>query len=186
METKQSLREQYKKIRAALSKEARAANDSTIARHIIELSLYKDAKTLMAYCAIGSEASIQAVITHALACGKTVLLPVTDPVTQTMYAAQLTAAGHLARGGYGIYEPKDARPYCGPIDLVLVPGLVFGKSGQRIGYGKGYYDKFFGSYNGAIKAGVAYTCQISEESFGEAHDVRMDYIITEQGAIVCE
>ena len=81
---KAELTRTVQKIRAALSKEARAANDSTIARHIIELSLYKDAKRLWPHCAIGSEASIQAVITHALSRGKTVLLPVTDPVTQTM------------------------------------------------------------------------------------------------------
>lgn len=186
METKQSFRAQYKKIRAALSKEVRAAHDSKIARHITGLNLYKDAKTLMAYCAIGSEASVQAVITHALACGKTVLLPVTNPDTQTMYAAQLTAIDQLVRGGYGIYEPKDVRPYCGPIDLALVPGLVFGRHGQRIGYGKGYYDKFFGTNHVAVKAGIAYACQICEESFGEAHDIQMDYIITEQGAVGCE
>lgn len=65
------------------------------------------------------------------------LLPVTDPVTQTMYAAQLTAAGHLARGGYGIYEPKDARPYCGPIDLVLVPVLCSAKAGKGLDTEKG-------------------------------------------------
>lgn len=183
---KQTLREQYKKRRAALAKEVRAAADSAILRNVINLRQYQDAGTIMAYSAIGSEVKTDAIIKDALTRGKTVLLPVTDSHTETMFAAQLTIDGGLIRGGYNILEPKDAHPYIGAVDLVLVPGLVFNAKGHRIGYGKGYYDKFFAAGTSAVKVGLAYLCQISTENFGEAHDIQMDYILTEQGGIVCD
>ena len=101
--------------------------------------------------------------------------------------SRITAANSLAPGGYGILEPKDARPYSGAIDLVFVPGLVFNAQGYRIGYGKGYYDKFFFTmHKPCVKVGLAYSCQLCKDKFGEKHDVRMDWVVTQQGGICCE
>lgn len=185
MVQKQLLRAAYRRRRNALPAQAHAEADAAILSHVTALPAYREAAVVLAYSAIGSEAGTRAIIEHALKCGKMVLLPVTDPQTETMFAARLTRADALTPGGYGIPEPQRAQPYEGDIDLVLVPGLVFHPSGYRIGYGKGYYDKFFSKGGRSIKVGLAYVCQLCNEPFGEAHDVRMDYIVTERGGMPC-
>lgn len=185
-EQKQLLRVAYRQRRGALSAQERAEADAAIFNHVTALPAYRDAAVVLAYSAIGSEAGTRAIIEHALECKKTVLLPVTDPRTETMFAARLTRADALMPGGYGIPEPQEVHPYEGEIGLVLVPGLVFHPNGYRIGYGKGYYDKFFSKGGKSVKIGLAYACQLCSELFGEAHDVRMDYIVTEQGGVACD
>lgn len=185
MEQKQLLRAAFRARRDALSAQERAKADAAIFAHVTSLPAYRAAGVVLAYHAIGSEAGTRAIIEHALACGKTVLLPVTDPQTETMFAARLVQADALTPGGYGIPEPRSAQPYEGEIGLTLVPGLVFHPGGYRIGYGKGYYDKFFSNGRKSVKVGLAYACQLCGEPFGEAHDVRLDYLVTEQGGIAC-
>ena len=156
-----------------------------ICAHLATLELYKNAQTVMAYSSFGSEVGTGAIVRRAFLDAKTVLLPVTDLATETMHASVLTSQDALVCGGYGIYEPADTTPYSGKIDLVLLPGLVFNRNGARIGYGKGYYDKFLSLQTTAYKVGLAYQCQICGLAFGEPHDIRLDRIVTEKGGIVC-
>jgi len=64
-------------------------------------------------------------------------------------------------------------------DWILVPGLAFSLKGERLGRGKGYFDRYLGHYSG-IKIGVCWSCQIQEQLPIEAHDCSMDFIITEK------
>lgn len=186
METKQILREQYKQIRRSLSACERAAADSEIARRFFDLPAYKNSHSVMGYSALYDEAGTQKILDHVFADGKTLLLPVTNVKTETMYAAQLTSSGDTAVGGYGIAEPQNTAPYMGKIDLVIVPGLVFNKNGFRIGYGKGYYDKFLACRPETVTVGLAYSCQLCGKHFGEVHDARLNFIVTEKEVIACE
>jgi len=75
------------------------------------------------------------------------------------------------------------------IDLVIVPGVVFDKSGHRIGYGHGYYDRFLDNLEkinkNAVKVGLAYDFQIADKVPIEKHDVPVDKIVTEKRIIRC-
>ncbi len=86
--------------------------------------------------------------------------------------------------GLSILGPKDFCPEVMP-DLILVPGLAFGQKGQRLGRGKGFYDKYLSQYRG-IKVGVCFSLQLEQEIPTEEHDEFLDYIITEDKIINCK
>ena len=70
------------------------------------------------------------------------------------------------------------------IDAVLVPGIAFDKNGARVGFGKGCYDRFLKNVS-AIKIGVCYDFQICEKICDEEHDIKMDFLISENGMYKC-
>lgn len=93
----------------------------------------------------------------------------------------------FAPGFYGVMEPSAQSPKIAARDLqgLLVPGLVFNKNGNRLGKGKGFYDKTLENYQG-IKVGICFDFQISPDTLPtEAHDVKVDYLITESGVVAC-
>lgn len=65
--------------------------------------------------------------------------------------------------------------------VILTPGVAFDKTGGRMGYGKGFYDRFFAKYPNCVRIGVCYEAQIADHLILESHDRRLQYIITEQG-----
>lgn len=184
---KAMLRKEYKSIRDGLDEAWRASASAKICAHICEMSEYKSARTILLYSAIRSEASLDTLISRALSDGKTVLLPVCDQKTETMHASEIRDMSELVCGAYSIAEPTNKRIFdVGQIDIVLVPGLAFAESGYRIGYGKGYYDKFLAQNPSVFKFGAAFSCQLCNEAFEAEHDIRLDAIVTEKGVISCE
>ena len=89
-------------------------------------------------------------------------------------------------GHMGIPEPDPARTrrWQGTPELVIVPGAAFDPSGGRIGYGGGYYDRFLGA-SGATTVALAFQCQLYEALPQDAHDKRVDMIVTEERTIDC-
>jgi len=88
----------------------------------------------------------------------------------------------LYKGKYGIHYSKGEIIDKNKINVIIVPSLYVNKSGYRIGYGAGYYDRMLEDYVG-IKIFIVYDALLSEHMFQEAHDVRSDYIITEKETI---
>ncbi len=82
------------------------------------------------------------------------------------------------RGAFGIPEPE-TKPFYSEIDVVFVPGIVFGMNGYRIGYGKNYYDDFLSSYPIKKKVGVAFDFQIIDQVPFSERDCRLDFIQSE-------
>ena len=73
-------------------------------------------------------------------------------------------------------------PQMPPIELFLVPGVVFGDSGERMGHGQGYYDKILARYPDTLKCGVAFKEQVFNEDLPiKEHDVKMDALVTQDG-----
>lgn len=94
----------------------------------------------------------------------------------------------FAQGPYGVLEPASDSTLLdlSKIQGLLIPGLAFNKNGNRLGKGKGFYDKTLETYQG-LKVGVCFDFQITEHPLPiEAHDVKMDFIITESGWIDCK
>ncbi len=91
-------------------------------------------------------------------------------------------------GPYGIHEPAASAEAIevGQLQGLLVPGLAFNKNGNRLGRGQGYYDKALQNFSG-LKVGICFDFQLSKETLPtEAHDIRVDYLITESGLIDCK
>lgn len=72
-----------------------------------------------------------------------------------------------------------------PTDLILVPGLAFDIQGNRLGRGKGYYDRFLPQCTEAIFCGICCDLQLTDHVPTEAHDATMDFIITDKEIIPC-
>ena len=139
----------------------------------------------MAYVDARSEVRTKTLIQKLLAGDKTVVIPYCDG--DDLIPWQLTDWDELTVGAFGILEPRselrtirqrNIEPR--EIDLVCVPGLGFDQVGNRLGSGRGYYDRLLPRLRSdAIKVGLAYECQIVPQLSTEPHDVPMDLVITE-------
>ena len=143
--------------------------------HIIKSKEFAAAMVIGAYYPSGSEVRTSLVIDAARQAGKKVALPRTEGDRMVFYEF----GGELLEGKFGIKEPKPSSPVDN-IDVVLVPGVAFDLKGCRIGYGKGYYDRFL-SMQHCFSAGLAYSFQVVEELPRGRFDRRLASLITENG-----
>ena len=89
----------------------------------------------------------------------------------------------LQPGQLGIPSPVATEPLATPVDVCITPGLGFSPTGGRLGYGRGYYDRWFASHPPLVKAALAYECQLLDNLPVDENDVPMDMIITEKRVI---
>lgn len=180
------MRKELKSLRNRLSKDEVALKSSLACRNILNMAAYKNAGTIFAYLAFGSEVNVDGVISQALNDGKTVCVPVvTGP--HSMQAVKLNSLNCIKEGAYGIRIPQGEPQAVSPsgIGLVLVPGLGFDLKGGRMGMGAGYYDRFLTQCANAVKTGITYDILLRGKIICDEHDVLMDYIITESQAAKC-
>ncbi|MBR5535798.1 MAG: 5-formyltetrahydrofolate cyclo-ligase [Clostridia bacterium] len=146
-------------------------NGEDFVKNIRNTSCYKNAKTVMLYMPIKGEADV----TGLLSDDKVFLTPVTEG--EDMSACLV---GDVTEGAFGVMEPIEKEAFDkDKIDLVIVPGVAFDKAFNRMGFGKGYYDRFLKDMR-AIKIGVCHLFQIVDHIPCEKHDVKMDMIVTER------
>jgi 5-formyltetrahydrofolate cyclo-ligase len=123
------------------------------------------------------------------------LSPVFEQNSHIQWAFPRMEAHHLTfyisqnfiKGPFGVMEPSEDSQKLHLEDLVgvLVPGLGFNKKGHRLGKGRGFYDRALESYQGS-KVGVCFGCQVVDEELPkEAHDIRVDALVTENEVIYC-
>ena len=141
--------------------------------------------SVFTYISYGSEVDTFSFINYLLDSGKNVYVPKCDTEKCEMCPVRITSLDNLHKNKYGILEPVDNGNMDDIIDVIIFPGLVFDKTGNRIGYGKGYYDKFFSSLNFCPpKIGVCYDFQILDSIPADNNDVKMDMIITENRMVI--
>jgi len=134
----------------------------------------------MAYYPIKSEAPVLPLIKYLIDNNKNVSIPSTKN-DNSLIPVYFSDFNNITLGKYNIPEPEKKVPMDPKsIEVVFVPGVVFHRTGLRIGYGKGCYDRFL-SESTYIKIGVCYEFQFSEViAKKEKHDVIMDYLLTEK------
>lgn len=179
---KKELRRHLRALRRSLSVEDRHAWDRALCERMITLPCYEKAKTILAYSPIADEPNLLPVVTHALAFGKTVAFPVCAPETCTMAFRAVHSLDELAVGAYGICEPTEI---CTTVTdfhdaLCLVPALAFDRRGFRIGYGKGYYDRFLATHT-VDTLGATYSALIVDSLPCEPTDRAVSTLLTERG-----
>ena len=103
---------------------------------------FNDAKTIFCYVSYNGEVETLNLLSDILKT-KTLVVPYCIDDDGNMIAVKINTADDLVKGMYGISEPKNPVPFPKEeIDFVIVPGVAFSKDGYRLGYGKGYYDRF--------------------------------------------
>ena len=158
--------------------------------HFVGLPEYARARVVMFFVSFGSEIDTRPMIRQALADGKRVAAPRAEPGIRRLVACEIQDPEQdLAPGAHDIREPKDYCPEVAPesIDVVVVPAAVWGEDGYRVGYGAGYYDRFFsGEGFRGWRCAVGFGCQVVEEAPMGEWDVRVDCVVTEEGVIRVE
>lgn len=181
---KKDLRRQFLALRDEIPTEDRFQLDESILLSLLSLKEYRHAETVMIFVSYKSEVDTHAVITESLRRGKRVLVPIVQPEDHTLLLGRISNMQDLVPGAYGILEPREDRRDIYPartVDFVLVPGAVFDRRGYRIGYGGGYYDRLIPTFRrDAVLCGIGYECQLTESVPTEAHDQKLDLLITEK------
>ena len=169
------------KIRAALEKISPAlrAVESIELCDRLEPQL-RSARTILFFAPMPEELDIWPLLEKFLAAGKTCALPFYDKSKKDYLARQVQhLAADVSVGYFGIREPISGCPEV-PLekfDLVLVPGLAFDWNGNRLGHGKGFYDRLLKQVPG-LKCGVGHDFQLLGKIPTEPHDVRVNFIVT--------
>jgi 5-formyltetrahydrofolate cyclo-ligase len=170
--------------RDALPAEVRDEYSRLILKCIFEMEEFRRAQVVMAYCGFGSEVDTAPLLREIVARGKRLLLPKVNRAARALDVYEVRdLEKDLVIGGWGIREPEPERCEAvrtGDVELVIVPGVAFDRSGGRIGYGKGYYDGLLAGCR-AVTVGAAFEVQVFERVPMEAHDVRIGRVVTEAG-----
>ena len=182
---KATLRQQYRKVRASLDAPFREQAGREVLAQVLALPEYARAGVVHTYLASDDhEVATLPIVQQALAHGRRVVVPVVVPGTRRLRHALADGCDRWRPDRWGLPSPPSDHSAwvddISTIGLVLVPGLAFDRLGRRLGYGGGYYDRFLAQIE-APKAGITYGALLVAELPEEAHDVRMDLIVTEAG-----
>lgn len=139
------------------------------------LPAVQNAKNVMVYLPSKGEVDTALLIALLLREGKNVSAP--RVISDIEMEAAFIDANGFRKGAFGIWEPLGKRAE--QIDVIFVPGVAFDEKRNRIGYGKGYYDRFL-SLHPALTVGLAYSFQLVPALPTEAHDKPLDIILTEE------
>ncbi|PKM50687.1 MAG: 5-formyltetrahydrofolate cyclo-ligase [Firmicutes bacterium HGW-Firmicutes-7] len=152
-----------------------------ITEKFIESDLYKQSKELFIYVGVKNEVNTLTIIEHALKDDRKVAVPKTynRGIMKFFYIDSLE---ELVLGNFGLLEPTNilTEAISNQQSLFLVPGIVFDKAKNRIGYGAGFYDNYLRNHLYHKSIALAYESQIEEEIPATSNDVAMNLIITEK------
>ncbi|MEK6942231.1 MAG: phosphoribosylamine--glycine ligase [archaeon] len=153
-----------------------------IREKLFELPEFKNAKNIFCYISFSSEVRTIEFIEKCAKLKKKVLVPVVDKNSNEITPAEYPGFDRLKKGAYGIMEPAVAKEFPKEkIDLVIVPGIAFDENCNRIGFGKGYFDKFLAKLEPATPTiALAFDLQIVARIPASEHDIKMKKIITEK------
>lgn len=176
---KKTLRFLYKKIRASVDDSD--TKNKSITEFVLGSQQYRNADKIYAYWSVDSEVDTHAIIAKALNDGKKVALPKCTDKDGIMLFYYVSSITQLIDGMYGIKEPPEAdlADDFTENSLCLVPALSFDKDGYRLGYGKGYYDRFLSVFSGVTMGLCFYECYC-EKLPRDCYDKKVNYILTNE------
>lgn len=148
-----------------------------IVNKILDLDIYKESRVVALYNSLPSEVETKDLINKSL--DKLLLLP--KIINNEMVFIEIDNNTKYEKSSIGVLEPIGTI-YNGPIDIIIVPGVAFDRELNRLGFGKGYYDKYL--FNKEIyKVGICFSEQLIDTLPSDDHDIKMDLVITEKELI---
>lgn len=183
VKNKAEYRKFVQEMRENIQCENKLIMDKKIYDNFINSELYKLASNIFIYVSYNSEVNTHQIINQALIDDKRIFVPKVISKKDGMVAVEIFSLLELSKGYFGVLEPTnfDKKIEENEIDLVLMPGVAFDKSGGRIGYGGGFYDRFLPKLNRDIKKiALAYSFQVFDYVPHELHDEKIDGIITDE------
>lgn len=161
----------------------RKLKSEQICKKFIESNIYTNVNTIMVYVSFRSEVETISLIQKLIDDKGFVIVPSCDVLTKTLYPYRISDMSQLASGAYGILEPSEILIEKGiitkcdkaDIEAVITPAAAFDEDGFRLGYGAGYYDRFFSDYYG-LKIGFQFSECICDKLITEVNDIPVDIL----------
>lgn len=178
---KTALREKYRSLRQNMPQEIREAADRDIAAQVRKLWQYKRNDVLLTYVSTSIEVDTMRIINQALEDGKRVAVPRCIPGTRNMEFHFISSISDLKPGTFGVLEPDPST--CEIVTdlskgLCIVPAFSYDWKGFRLGYGKGYYDRFLSRFDGNI-IGICYSDCVQRSLPHGRYDRAVELLVTE-------
>lgn len=181
-EQKQQLRRSCRRMRNELGEAARQQASRSICGWIEAWPVFQRAAILLAYMPMAGEADL----THLMERQpqKHWVLPRIIPAENHRMVFHPYIPARLVRHPFGMAEPAADLPVIPPeeVELALVPGLAFDRSGRRLGYGGGYFDRFLRDFGG-VSLGVVFQALLLDQLPHGEHDVSVQWLVTEAGLL---
>lgn len=187
-EDKKILRSKYKCLRKGLAADEKAKLCNKISKAFLESYLYKDSEHIYIYVSSEIEVDTHFIIESCFDDNKHVYVPRCIDGTNNMDFYEINSFDNLETGAYGILEPK--KDLCEPVGIIssgicIVPALSYDLCGFRLGFGKGYYDRFLSRFTGK-KIGLCYESCICDSLPHDEFDVNVDILISDEKIYVFE
>ncbi|WP_432650798.1 5-formyltetrahydrofolate cyclo-ligase [Huintestinicola sp.] len=182
-EYKKDLRTQCRAVRNGMSPEEKEKRDSGIFERITASSAYKQSSIILTYVSTEIEVDTMKLIHKALEDKKRVAVPRCIDGTRDMDFYFIKGEDDLEKGSFGVLEPvpsKCVKAYAFETALCIIPGLAFDMQGYRLGYGKGYYDRFLSAHPRLFKMGICYCSCTCNELIHGRYDIGADCLVTEK------
>ena len=172
-----------REAREAIPPAERTELSRAVGERLFTLPEVRGARTMALFSSFGSELDTAPMLEQAHAEGRRVVLPYIEGAA--MEVAEHRPGDDLARSSYGAMEPA-SRVAVDPsqIDVVVAPGLAFDRAGRRLGYGRGYYDRWLRRVGtDAFLIGVCFSAQVVDRVPATSSDERMDVVVTDREVI---
>jgi len=188
METKNSIRKKILALRDGMPDDERLLFSKNITDALLKMEQIQQAENILCFAGYKSEVSTTELIVSLLNGDKRVFLPRVDGDEMEFYRIQ--GLQDFEEGYKGILEPSMActEVFRGPVSketVMLMPGAVFAKDGSRIGYGKGFYDRYLAKHDIMNRIALCFSSQLLESIPSDAHDKKASVIVTEAGMTEC-
>jgi len=171
-----------KQIRTCMPAPLRKAHSKLINGHLAGLDEVISASSVFIYVSFASEVDTHVIIRQCLEEGKSLAVPkIVD--ADHMIAVRFTSWEDLSPDVMGILTPTLPAADIGPFDIAVIPGLGFTFAGGRLGYGRGYYDKWLSANTAKTRIALAFEAQLVENLPTGTDDIPVDIIVTEKRVI---
>ena len=178
---KEELRKKYINLRKSINN--KEEKSKIIASKLLSFDVLKNANVVAIYVSMEEEVSTHEIINYFLSMSKIVCVPLIK-MDGSMKFIRIDSMKNLKENKFGILEPENDSVVIKNIDIIIMPGVCFDRYGNRIGFGKGYYDRYLKDNEKIIKIALAFSEQvIKDKIFSENHDIKYDYLITEKEII---
>lgn len=177
---KRELRRSLLERRKLIDRERRAKLNSSLCERLWALEAYKNADTVLLYFPIKGEPDLAPFALRCLSDGKSLAYPLCDTVSHTLSFHKVSSLDDLILGAYNIPEPDPRLPqitdFCHA--LCVTPAIAFDRDGYRLGYGGGFYDRFFKAFDGVSVGAVYEELVLASLPRGE-NDMSVDLVLTQ-------
>ena len=182
---KKKMRAEAKESRLSMEPQIKSSFDKKICNKLLNLWAVRETETFLCYVSTDIEVDTKEFINSLLSSGKKVAVPRCEGGPSEMNFYYINSLDELSSGSFGVLEPESNKEKMlteTENTMCIVPAFMFDKSGYRLGYGKGYYDRYLSKYKGST-IGICYSQNIKDELFHGKFDRTVDMIVTEKQII---